>query len=73
MYDVELVECNDGTKKWIVVGLHVAYRNIPCIQAGMFESKTEAMKMACVYSAIPWKERKTWRKEVKRIKALQKK
>ena len=72
MYDVKKVECNDGTWKWIVVGLHVAYPDIPCIQAGMFDSKTEAMKMACAYSAIPWKERKSWREAVARIRQLQK-
>ena len=73
MYDVQKVECNDGKMRWIIVGLHVAYPDIPCIQAGMFERKEDAMKMACAYSAVPWKERKAWRKEVARIKALQRK
>jgi len=71
MYDVQKVECNDGTWKWIVVAVHVAYRDIPCIQAGMFDNKTEAMKIACAYSAVPWKERKAWRAEVARLRELQ--
>ena len=71
MYGVEKAECNDGTYKWIVVGLHVGYKNVPCFQAGMFEEKKEAEKMACLYSGIPWKEQKSWRAEVRRIKELQ--